>query len=321
MKHDILEIVNNYIKYNNMLDTNDKIIVACSGGSDSIALAEILYNLNYKIFIAHLDHQYRHNSVDDLNFVKNYAKSKNIEFIYKTINVLTIAKNKKQSFEEAARNVRYEFLLDASNYFNCNIIATGHNLNDQTETMILKIMRGTGVGGLNGILPVRFYENVKIIRPLLTITKPDLKQYLINNNIKWVEDITNNDQNIFRNKVRHTLIPFIKNNFNNIDLDNNLYNLSNAAYNDNLYLDSIANDAYNKCVNNNFVINRNIFREYNNSIQRRIIIIYNYKLKLKTTHKHILNFVDFVVNSKSNKQLNLPNNVMIYANKNVVYKL
>ena len=160
------------IKKNNMIKSGEKIIVAVSGGPDSICLLNILNNikdkLNIKIVVAHVNHSLRAEADEETEYVKEFCEKLNIECFIKKINILEIAENYKVGTEEAGRRERYNFFDEVFLKIKADKIATAHNLNDNVETVLMNIIRGTGLYGLKGIEEVR---NNKYIRPLIEISR------------------------------------------------------------------------------------------------------------------------------------------------------
>ncbi len=202
-----ISLINSAIFYNNMLEQGDTVIVALSGGADSVSLINGLFSLkdkyNLTIMAAHVNHNLRgEEALRDEIFVKNLCKEKNVELFIKSVDVKQLAKEQKISTELCGRNVRYDFFKDLHNKYNCKI-ATAHTASDNAETLIFNLVRGTGLKGMCGIVPKREY----IIRPLIYITRQQVENYCKENNLKFVTDSTNLTTDYTRNKIRHNIIP------------------------------------------------------------------------------------------------------------------
>ncbi|KJJ85418.1 tRNA(Ile)-lysidine synthetase [Candidatus Omnitrophus magneticus] len=202
------------IKHYGMISSGDRILVAVSGGSDSVALLNVLVMLKdeFKIFlnVANIDHSLRGDeSRKDSDFVKNLAEKFLIPFEHKKINLASFKKTKK-SFEEYAREARYEFFKKAASKLGCNIIATAHTINDQAETILMRIIKGTSAKGITGIPPIRYEDDFKIIRPFIDIEKKEIKEYLARISCPFREDSSNCDTKYFRNAVRLEILPFLE---------------------------------------------------------------------------------------------------------------
>ncbi len=193
------------------------ILLSVSGGSDSTALlyalksiqSQNIYPLN--LFCAHINHQLRTDADSDEEFVVSQAQKLKIPVITKRLNVEKFSHDNKLSIETAARQLRIENLIEIAKINNCNWIATGHQKNDNAETIIHRMLRGTGFRGLAGIWPMRkFNENVTFVRPLLCATREEIIQYLQQKNINWHEDYTNAEFIYTRNHIRHRLLPALQ---------------------------------------------------------------------------------------------------------------
>ncbi len=190
----------------------ETIAVAVSGGGDSMALLHALKskekNLNIKVIALNVEHGIRgDNSVKDSLFVKDYCEKHNIPILTYTVNSLEKARTQKLTIEQAARILRYECFYDAINNGKCDKVATAHHLSDNAESVLLNIFRGTGLSGISGI-----NENFddKIIRPLLSVKKYEIEEYLSKNNVPFVTDETNLSDAYTRNYLRLNVMPSIK---------------------------------------------------------------------------------------------------------------
>ena len=185
----------NTIKEDNLINEGDKIVIGVSGGSDSITLLYLLnkYKEKFKIklYVCHINHKIRKDSTIDEQYVENMCSKMNVPFYKKRVQVEQIAKENKIGTEEAGRIIRYEFFREIAKKENANKIAIAHNMNDNAETMLLNLIRGTGLSGLEGITPK---EN-NIIRPLINSKKTDINNFCKENNIEYKIDSTNK-QNI-----------------------------------------------------------------------------------------------------------------------------
>lgn len=215
----ILEKVKNTIVKYKMLRKGDRVLVCVSGGADSVALLHVLNRLRgglgISLHIAHLDHMMRpRESHKDMLFVKKIAKRFDIPVTASRINVPQIVQKKGSSLEDTARDERYKFFLKVALKINANKIATAHTMDDQAETVLMRLLRGSGVTGLRGIPPKRSMDNCLVLRPLIRIWKRDLVDYLKENNLNFRLDSSNLDINILRNRIRLKLLPLIKKGYN-----------------------------------------------------------------------------------------------------------
>ena len=199
--------VRNTISRYDMISHGDRIVVAVSGGPDSVCMLDIIYqlkdDLGLKLMVAHLDHGLRPDEDDaETRFVKSLAGSLQLPFDIKKAGRLMA--QQESSLEERARHVRYRFLEEALQKFSAQKIAVGHNLNDQAETVLMRLMRGSGPSGLAGIPPLR---NEKIIRPLIELSRVEIESYLEDRGLKYVTDASNLEPRYLRNSIRLELLP------------------------------------------------------------------------------------------------------------------
>jgi tRNA(Ile)-lysidine synthase len=188
-----------------------RVLVALSGGSDSVALTLLLRELSpYMEFtvagLAHLNHQLRPTAGRDEQFCSDLAARLGLPLRTSRVDVKAMSSERRVSIEEAARDVRYAFLQEAAADLGATRTAVGHTLDDQAETFLLKLLRGAGMTGLGGIYPRRG----DVIRPLLDVSRADLREYLRSSGETWVEDETNADLSNPRNRVRHEVLPHLE---------------------------------------------------------------------------------------------------------------
>ena len=208
------EILNINKKYN-LIENDDIIVVGFSGGPDSVFLVEMLKKLqhffNFKIYLVHINHLLRGEDADsDENFSFEYAKKNNLEIFIKRIPVKEIAKEIGKTLEEVGREERYKFFSEIYEKVGATKIATAHNKDDQIETFLFRLIRGTSLQGLEGIK----IKNNNVIRPISEIYKKDILEYLNKNEIQYKIDKTNFENEFTRNSIRLDLIPFIEERYN-----------------------------------------------------------------------------------------------------------
>lgn len=214
-----------YSQQNSLFKKGDKVLVAVSGGADSVTLLLFLHELsaekNLQLAAAHLNYGTRgQDSEADEVFVKNLASRLGLTFFCKKTKLDKSASN----FEMKARDIRYDFFSKLARREGCSKIAIGHNQNDQVETVLLNWLRGAGPKGLAGMQPVRDL----FVRPLLNISRAQIEEYLSANKQSFREDKTNEDLGYRRNWIRHVLLPSLRIQVNNFD--KRLLNLSNKFY-------------------------------------------------------------------------------------------
>lgn len=311
----VLKIIKNTIKKYNLIQSGDKIIVALSGGADSCCLlhtlARLAEELNISVYAAHVNHMIRKEAVSDRDFAEQFCKMLNIPFFEKTVDVRKFAETNNLSDEEAGRQVRYSFFKELSDKLGNAKIATAHNRNDCAETILMNFMRGSGLSGLCGI-PYSRNSNT-VIRPILNLSRQQIEQYCIDNNINFVTDKTNFEEIYTRNKIRLTLIPYIEENFNPAFIERITSN-SDILSDENDFINISAQKVYN-----------NIVTEYDDSIAicippfngehiavRRRIISRALKKLYKTEYNLSFNYISDIINltdiSLTGKSINLPKN-------------
>lgn len=199
--------VQQFIKTNNLPQTPSKLIVAVSGGADSVALLHLLINLGYECVVAHCNFHLRGKESDnDAKFVFELASKLQLPFFIKDFDTKAYAQTHKLSIEMSARELRYNWFEQLRIEQKAAAIAVAHHADDVVETFLMNITRGTGIHGLTGIKP----RNGNIIRPLLHITRSEIEDYLKTLQQAFVNDYTNEEQIFTRNKIRHSLIPLFE---------------------------------------------------------------------------------------------------------------
>jgi tRNA(Ile)-lysidine synthase len=212
----VLRTVRQAIGEHRMLAAGDSVLVAVSGGRDSITLAHVMYTLvgelRLRLAFAHLNHGLRGIDSDrDAEFVADVARQIDVPCYIEKRDVRRHHRSGRMSLEEAGRKVRYEFLEDTAVRHGFNKIAVGHHSNDNAELVLMNLMRGSGPLGLSGMLPVR---GAKIIRPLIHLNRSEIVDYIAEKKLNYVTDASNLDLSYRRNRIRHRLIPEIEKSFN-----------------------------------------------------------------------------------------------------------
>jgi len=203
------------LKKHHLLKSGDRVLVSVSGGPDSVALLSILMELreNFKwdLEVAHVNHKLRgKESEKDLEFAKKLAAKYGLKFNSTSVNTKKFANDKKLSLEDAARQIRYDFLEKTAQKIKADKIALGHTQNDQAETVLMRLFRGAGTLGLAGI-PIK---RDKLVRPLLEVNREEVLKYLKQNKLSYRIDKTNLTDKFLRNKIRHKLLTWLKNEIN-----------------------------------------------------------------------------------------------------------
>lgn len=195
------------IKSLQLFSPNDTILVGVSGGIDSVVLIDLLYEAGYPFAVAHCNFQLRGaESTLDEKFVKQLATKYGKQFYGKSFETKKIASSKGISVEMAARDLRYSWFEEVRHHYHYDCIAVAHHLDDQAETFMLNLARGTGIAGLTGMKAV----NGRVVRPLLFVTRQEINSYAAIRNLEYREDSTNSKTEFLRNKVRHLILPLME---------------------------------------------------------------------------------------------------------------
>jgi tRNA(Ile)-lysidine synthase len=189
-------------------DDQRKTLVACSGGADSVALAFAISRIPDSCVIAHIRHDIRSEpeTLQDQQLVKDLADEWGVELVTRDLCVRDLAGN----LESNARAGRYAILQEIATAHRCAFIATGHHADDQLETLLMNMMRGSGIRGMSGMSPKGSREGIEIIRPMLAITHTEIIELLERAKIPWREDPTNADASLLRNRIRHEVLPVLR---------------------------------------------------------------------------------------------------------------
>jgi tRNA(Ile)-lysidine synthase len=253
------------IREYNLFSAKDRILIGVSGGPDSVALLSLIYNTSRtnppysEIFIAHLNHSIRgRESDEDEQFVNALAEKYEVSLIAEKRDIIEIARERKISQEEAARDERYRFFESAAEKAGANVIAVGHNADDNAETVLHRIIRGTGITGVSGIRPKRKLTPIStiiLVRPLLFTWRKDITAYLEEENLSYRVDSTNIEKDKLRNRIRMELIPHLEENYN-AKIKKSLAMLGETALQNSDYLEAKA-----KALFEDVLINREVSLE------------------------------------------------------------
>lgn len=310
----MLEKVNQTIINYQMIEANDSILVGVSGGVDSVVLLDILVKLrpvyNLTIFVAHLNHGLRGKAADeDEAFVVNLAEKYNVKVYTKKEDMLAYADANKISSEEAGRVLRYAFFDEIMQRENIQKIAIAHNKNDQAETILMRIMRGTGLDGIVGIKPV----NGRIIRPLLFCSRAEIEAFECAEKLNHREDDTNKENIYTRNTIRNQLIPQLENLYNP-NLVEGLSRMGQLLADDleiienqlEEILQKIAFQRQEKMVS----FNRRVFLDLSLGLKRRVLRHAIQSIQgdlVNIEEKHIHNMIQLISQGKTGKEIHLTN--------------
>jgi len=251
----LLALLKRAVEEHHLLEAEDSVLVGVSGGPDSVALLEALLlfsereGLNLRIGVAHLNHCIRgRESDEDEEFVRSLARKKRVRFFAKRVDVPGISRQKSRSLEVIARQERYRFFEEIALEEDFTKVALGHTRDDLTETVLANLIRGTGLEGLSGIpirRPISRGSKIKVIRPLLFVTRKEVEQFLQEHHLTSRLDSSNLKTDFFRNRIRHRLIPLLEENFNPA-LSEHISNLSSLARDALEFLEGEVNRAWQR---------------------------------------------------------------------------
>ena len=310
MKEKVIETIRKY----NLIKDGDKAVIGVSGGPDSITLLNVLLEIkqenliDFGMCVCHVNHMIRKEAVSDEEFVLDFCKKNNIECFIKRIEIEKIAKENKQGTEETGRIARYDFFNEILEKTGSNKIATAHTANDNAETVLMNIIRGSSLQGLKGIEPKR--DN--LIRPLIECTRNEIENYCKEKNLNPRIDKTNFENIYTRNKIRNMLIPYIEDNFNPniIECVNRLSDLSKL---ENDYLEKETAYEYRNMLieeeKDRIVLDLKLFNSQDLVIKSRVVL-YTINILLGTRSgiekKNIEDIIKLCGNNIGNKFL-IPN--------------
>lgn len=312
----MLNKVIDYIRENELIQQDDQILVALSGGPDSVCLLHILYELknkfNLTIGAIHINHMLRGEEADnDEKYIAKLCDELGINHYVKRINIGCVAKAANVSLEVAGRNERYKAFKEIKTKYGYNKIAVAHNANDQAETILMRVMRGTGLEGLTGIKAKREDE---IIRPILCLNRQEIEKYCEEKRLNPRIDASNYERIYSRNKIRLDILPYMKENFNK-DIIDTLNRMTTLLQKDNEFIEEYTNKCYNIYCENlggKLKVSRELFKKEMDSIITRVII--RAFKEISSSHqnfemKHIYEIVS-LANKDTGKRLNLTNKII-----------
>lgn len=219
MADDLQEKFEHKLRLSKLLVPGQRVFIACSGGPDSTALVHLLAGLRQswklRIGIVHFHHGLRGRSADaDMRFTEKLARSLQVPFVGGRGDVRKLALREHLSLEEAARKARYEFLEAVAGRRRIPCLALAHTLDDQAETVLMRMIQGTGLQGLRGIRTVRKLGTANLVRPLLGFSKDEILEYLRSRGLEFRRDETNEEESFLRNRIRRRILPLLEREFN-----------------------------------------------------------------------------------------------------------
>jgi len=314
----------NTVKKNNLIKTNDVIVVGVSGGPDSITLLTCLNKykdkFQYKLVVAHVNHLIRKDSTEDEQFVEKLCKKLEIPFEVKRADVVEIAKAEKRGEEEVGRKIRYDFFDEVAKKYDANKIAIAHNMNDNAETVLLNLIRGSGLSGLEGIQP---QEYGKYIRPLIECSRAEIEKYCEENDLQPRIDSTNSEDIYKRNEIRHKVLPMLKE--FNPNIIETLSRTSKIVKENNDFVTQESAKSFTKIAKkdgkNKVSFELKEFNQLENSIRTNLIIytINDLAGTVKDISKvNIDDVIELANNNVGNKYIFIKKNIKVSTNKGIL---
>ncbi|HZJ56640.1 MAG TPA: tRNA lysidine(34) synthetase TilS [Clostridia bacterium] len=311
----MLNKVLDYIQEYDMLEPGDRVVVGVSGGADSVALIHLLWRMRefipMNLYVAHVDHGIRGEAArEDALFVEAMATEWGLDFFLKEASVPDLVKEWGVSEEQAGRRVRHEFYREVRQRVGAQRIALGHHRDDQVETILYNIIRGSGLAGLSGMDPVR--DGI-IIRPLLGVSRQEIEDYCHREGLGFRHDHTNEETIYTRNRVRHMVIPMIEEHFNP-NFSAGLTRMGDILRDDEEFLRSYSEDAFSRVAKfHGTEVRYSLggFRKYPKAIKRRLLrdgLLRMKKNLVDIHHIHIDGIMDLAEGSEVGSSLDLPDN-------------
>lgn len=296
------------------LAPNTAVLLAFSGGADSMALLDMLQkeHPDTPILLAHINHGIRgEEALRDRDFCEKVAKERGLEIAILDVDVPTLAKEKGKSLEEAAREVRYAFFADLMKERNIPILITAHHADDHLETILFRIARGTGLAGLGGIAPMRPFDEGYLVRPLLGFTKQEILQYCKEQGISFVTDSTNADTTYARNRIRAEVLPVLESLYT--DVSHRAVRMSADLHQDEACLQEIAKSLVEQNTKGRG-ISLKALRQAHPAICRRALQIWFEKEREATLESvHLQALLNLIESGDTTARVALPTGVSAYC--------
>ncbi|MCY8026742.1 tRNA lysidine(34) synthetase TilS [Bacillus sonorensis] len=316
-----MKSIEEFMKKNDLSFDDATIIVGVSGGPDSMALLHALKRMipgSASLIAAHVDHMFRGlESEQDMRFVKDFCKAEGTLCEALQINVQKYAAEKNLNKQAAARECRFRFFKDQMEKHHATYLALAHHGDDQIETMLMKLAKGTVGLGLAGIRPVRRFGEGWLIRPFLDLAKEDILQYCKANHVPFRTDPSNNEDDYTRNRFRHHVLPFLKE--ESEDVHKRFQSVSESLTEDELYLQALTKDKMNTVITNKssscIEINVESLLALPLPLQRRgVQLILNYLYENVPTafsSHHIKVFLEWIAKKDPSGSLDFPNGLKV----------
>ena len=274
---ELIRTINHTLKSHNLFPENSRILVACSGGPDSMALLYLLQDIathrhtTYRIGVAIVDHCIRPESKDEVLWLQHQVEELGLPFYSATFDVPRLSKEYKKSEETIGRQVRYQWLNEIAQSEGYDYISVAHHKDDQAESILAHIIRGSGLNGLTGMSVVQSEYAIPVVRPLLDVTKENLLAYIGTKHISYCVDSTNEDVRYQRNRIRHRIIPELE--AVNPAVVDAIVRLGSSVNEDVMVISDLTSRTFDKLVSigkDEVSISRRALRQEPLAIQRRL---------------------------------------------------
>ncbi len=314
-----MERVYDYLLNCIKLSNEDKIVVGVSAGPDSMALIYILEDLrkkiDFKIIVAHINHNIRRESTEEASFLEDYCNKHNITFEF-----MKIEKYGDDNFHNEARNIRYNFYKDLIKKYSANYLMTGHHGDDLMETILMRIVRGSSLKGYSGFSSYVDMGYYKIVRPLIFVTKEEIENFNKKKNISYRIDKSNYKDQYTRNRYRMNILPFLKS--EDKDVHDKFLKFSNTLMEYDEYIETMMFNCL-KLVYKDGIVDILEFIKLPKLIQKRVIDYLYERIYLDDlfliNDKHQQLFLDLVYSKKANMTYNLPNDYLLIKSYDKIY--
>lgn len=321
----IIQKVKATIQKYNMLQRHDKVLVGLSGGPDSVALVHLLNILKDEyplvVYIAHLDHKIRAGeSKADRKFCEELTRNLKLKIYCEERDIPKIVKETGKSSEEVARIERYNFFKETAGRLGIRKIAVGHTSDDQVETVLLRMLRGSGMLGLGGMSPIKEIKGFTVIRPLIEVSRKDIERFIKERKMKYRVDSSNEETVFTRNRVRHELLPLLEKRFNP-NIKEVIANMAENLRTENSFLEKFSKRKFKSVAtlkNGYITINLERFKRQAEAVKKRILRHALETLKgdlRRFSYQHWKEMEDLIKARPTNSVVDLPCGINIRKDK------